>query len=134
MTYPLGGDSSKYSYVSFAVSLLISGLLIFVWREQPVYEDRDSTRIRRFLMTASLWSASASALGSVAFSTYRWFHPPHLGIHTGPGLVILLSGMAISVISLLCVFAVGPKRWLVAVSGLVLTIVWFLTFLDNINW
>jgi hypothetical protein len=71
MTYFLGGDSQTYSYVSFAVSLLMSGLLIFVWREQPVYEDRDSARIRRSLMTASLWSASASALGQLAVSTYR---------------------------------------------------------------
>jgi len=135
MTYPLGGDSSKYSYVSFAVSLLISGLLIFVWREQPVYEDRDSTRIRRFLMTASLWSASASTLGQLAVSTYRWFHAPHFGIHNGgPVGLIALFGLVISLISLLSVFAVGPKRWLVAVSGLVLTIVWFLTVLDNINW
>ena len=44
MTYPLGGDSSKYSYVSFAVSFLMSILLAFVWREQ-VYGDRDSTRL-----------------------------------------------------------------------------------------
>lgn len=134
MTYPLGGDSSKYSYVSFAISLLMGVLLSFVWREQLVHTGRDSARIRQSLMIAGLSAASASALGSVAFSTYRWFHPPHLGIHTGPGLVILLSGLAISLISLLCVFAIGPKKWLVVLSGLVLTVVWFLTVLDNINW
>ena len=134
MTYPLGGDSSKYSYVSFAVSLLTGALLSFLWREQLTHTSRDSARIRQSLMTASLSAASASALGLVAFSAYRWFHPPHLGIHTGPGLVILLSGLATSLISLFCVFAIGPKKWLVVLSGLVLTVVWFLTVLDNINW
>ena len=134
MTYPFGGDSSKYSYVSFAISLLMGVLLSIVWREQLAYRGRDSTRIRQFLMIASLSAASVSTLGQVVFSTYRWFHSPHLGIHTGPGLVIPLSGLAISLISLLCVFVIGPKRWLVVLSGLVLTIVWFLTVLDNINW
>jgi len=134
MTYPLGGDSSKYSYVSFAISLMMSVLLSFVWREQLVYEGRDLARIRRFLMIAGLSAVSVSTLGQLAFSTYRWFHPPHLGIHNGPGLLIALFGLVISLISLLSVFAVGPKRWLVVLSGFVLTIVWFLTVLDNINW
>ena len=135
MTYPFGGDSSKYSYVSFAVSFLVSVLLAFVWREQMVYGDRDSTRPRRFLVTASLWTASVSALGQVAFSSYRWFHAPHLGVHdNGPALVFALSGLVISLISLLSVFAAGAKRWLVVLSSLVMTIVWFLAVLDSINW
>jgi hypothetical protein len=96
MTYPLGGDSSKYSYVSFAVSMLMSFLLAYVWREHLVNGDRESTRIRRFLMIASLWTASASALGQVVFSIYRWFHISHLGIHEGPVLMIALSGLVIS--------------------------------------
>ena len=110
MTYPFGGDSSKYSYVSFAISLLMSVLLSFMWREHLVYGDRDLTRIRQSLMTASLWTASASALGQVAFSSYRWFHAPHLGVHNGPVLAIALSGLVISLISLLSVFATGPKK------------------------
>jgi hypothetical protein len=134
MTYPLGGDSSKYSYVSFAVSLLMSLLLTFVWREQPVGEDRDSTRIRGFLMTASLWSATVSALGLMAFSSYRWFHAPHLGLHTGPELIIALSGLVISLFSLLSIFAVGNKRWPVVLSSVVLATLWFLTVLDNVSW
>jgi hypothetical protein len=134
MTYPFGGDSSKYSYVSFAISLFMSVLLIFVWREQPTYDDRDSTRIRGFLMTASLWSASASALGQLAFSSYRWFHAPHLGVHNGPELAIALSGLVASLISLLSIFAAGNKRWLLILSSLGLTVVWFLTILDNITW
>ena len=69
MTYPLGGDSSNYSYVSFAISLLMSVLLSFVWREQLIHRVRDLTRIRQFLMTASLWTVSASALGQMAFSS-----------------------------------------------------------------
>jgi putative flippase GtrA len=135
MTYPFGGDSSKYSYVSLAVSFLVSVLLAFVWREQLVYRDRDSTRLRRFLMTASLWTASVSAIGQVAFSSYRWFHAPDLGVHhNGPALVFAISGLVISLISLLSVFAVGSKRWLAVLSSLVMTIVWFLAVLDNINW
>jgi hypothetical protein len=135
MTYPLGGDSSKYSYVSFAVSLLMGLLLIFVWRKQTVSQDRDSTGIRGFLMTASLWSAIVSALGQIAFSSYRWFHAPHLGVHqNGPALVFALSGLVISSISLLSVFAGGSKRWLVVLGSLVMTIVWFLAVLDSINW
>lgn len=134
MTYPLGGDSSNYSYVSFAISLLMSVLLSFVWREQLIHRDRDLTRIRQFLMTASLWTVSASALGQMAFSSYRWFHAPHLGVHSGPSLAIALSGLVISLISLLSVFATGPKKWVVALSSLVLTIVWFLAVLDSINW
>ena len=134
MTYPFGGDSSKYSYVSFVVSPLMSVLLIFVCREQLIYEHRDSTRIRGVLMTVSLWTACASAFGLVAFSSYRWFHAPALGVHNGPVLVIAFSGLVTSLISLLSVFAVGNKRWLVVLSSLVLTIVWFLTVLDNISW
>ena len=134
MTYAFGGDSSKYSYVSFAISVLMSVLLSFVWRGQLVSGGRDSTRIRQSLMIVSLSAASASTLGSVAFSTYRWFHPPHLGIHNGPVLIIALSGLVISLVALLSIFAIGPKKWLVVLSGLVLTVVWFLTVLDNINW
>jgi len=135
MTYPLGGDTSKYSYVAFAVSFLVSVLLAFVWREQMVYGDRDSTHLRRFLMTVSLWTASVSALGQVAFSSYRWFHAPHLGVHpNGPALVFALFGLVISVISLLSVFAAGSKKWLVVLSSIVMTIVWFLAVLDSINW
>jgi putative flippase GtrA len=134
MTYPLGGDSSKYSYVSFTISLLMSVLLSFVWRERLVYGDRDLTRIRQSLMAASLWTASASAVGLVAFSMYRWFHAPHLGVHNGPVLEIALFGLVISLISLLSLFASGPKRWLVVLSSLVLAIAWFLAVLDNINW
>ena len=135
MTYPFGGDSSKYSYVSFAVSFLVSVLLAYVWRKQMVYGDRDSSRLRRFLMTASLWTAFVSALGQVAFSSYRWFHAPHLDVHyNGPALVFALSGLVISSISLLSVFAAGSKRWLVVLSSLVITIVWFLAVLDSINW
>jgi hypothetical protein len=133
MTYPLGGDSSKYSYVSFAVSLLAGLLLIFVWREQSVGEDRHSTHIRGFLMTASLWSATVSAFGLMAFSSYRWFHAPHLGSH-GPELIIALSGLVTCLLSLLSVFAAGNKRWLVVLGSVALTILWFLTVLDNISW
>jgi hypothetical protein len=134
MTYPFGGDSSKYSHVSFAVSLLMSLLLIFVWRRQAVGEVRDSTRIRGFLMTASLWSATVSAFGLLAFSSYKWFHAPHLGSHAGPELIIALSGLVTSLFSLLSVFAAGNKRWLVVLGSVVLTTLWFLTMLDNISW
>jgi putative flippase GtrA len=134
MTYPLCGDSSKYSYISFAISLLISVLLAFVWREHLVYGNRDSTRIRRFLMTASMGTASASALGQVTFNIYRWIHIPHLSVHEGPILVIALSGLVISLTSLLSVFAAGSRKWLVVLSSLVLTTVWFFAVLDNINW
>ena len=133
MTYPLGGDSSKYSHVSFVVSLLTGLLLIFVWRRQTVEEVRESTRIRGFLMTASLWSATVSAFGLLAFSSYRRFHAPNLG-SPGPELIIALSGLVTSLVSLVSVFAAGNKRWLVVLGSMVLTTLWFLTVLDNIRW
>jgi hypothetical protein len=85
-------------------------------------------------MTASLWSATVSAFGLLAFSSYKWFHAPHLGSHAGPELIIALSGLVTSLFSLLSVFAAGNKRWLVVLGSVVLTTLWFLTMLDNISW
>jgi hypothetical protein len=133
-TYPLGGDSSKYAYVSLAISVLASTVLAFLWRERLACGGHDSTRIRQPLMIASLWTASASAIGQLVFSLYRLFHPPYRGVHEGPVLAIALLGLLVSFIALLSVFAAGPRKWVVVCSSLVLTLVWFLAILDNINW
>jgi len=134
MNYSFGSEASRYSDMSFAASLLVSAALGFVWRQRLVYGDGDSARVRRLLTIASVWVASLSALGLVAFSAYRSLWRPHPAVHEGYELGIALGGLVVSPIGLLGVLAPGSRRWLLVLSSLVLTGLWFLSVLDNINW
>jgi hypothetical protein len=129
-----GGEASRYSEVSLAASLLVSAALGFVWRQRLVYGDGDSARVRRLLAIASVWATSLSALGLVAFSAYRSLLRPHPVFHEGYELGVALGGLVVSPIGLFGVMASGSRRWLLVLNSLILTGLWFLSVLDNINW
>jgi len=135
MNLALGTADTQFSKLSLAASLLLIAALGVVWWQRLVHGDGDAKKVRRGLMITSVWAASLSAVGLLAFSTYEVIVRPYrVLLHWGSDLVVSLCGLFLSPIGLLGVFAFGSRRWLLIVSSLTLTALWFMSALDNINW
>jgi len=129
----LGGESSRFSDASFAAAVALAAMLTFAWRQRVLRGDSGG-RVRRWLAIAGLWTTSISTASLLMFSAWRSLDRVQVGHHTPAALVIALCGVVVSPIGVLGVFAAESRRWLVALSSLVLTALWFWTALDNVRW
>lgn len=129
--HAIGSDQSQFAIVALAFSMMVSVALVLAPRQQ---DDRFG-KTRTVLAKMGILASTLSALGLVSFSLTRLFFPPHDGRHYPYfAAIAMYFGLPLSIAGILGTFATGGKRVVVVLSSMTMPVVWFITFLDNVNW